>query len=202
MIKLVLDTQAVTASRDADHGLSLITGHQTTPLIILGDSMINDWSAFDVDATRDITQLIHVADVRVAVDAKLTVIDRLRALCYAAAAIAVKAVRNAHFATTWVTTTAAGVVGLVGDWWRRYRAPAGRHRVAATWYGRTRSTAEFVAQLRSARESAGDTREDDLPCLPDLSRNIAFVGWVERYIEVMREEQLVLHPPGRHFICS
>lgn len=70
-----------------------------------------------------------------------------------------------------------------------------QHRAARYWYGVQRSTAQRnAANVRASRAAA---EEGELPELPP-----EFVGWVDQFIETLREEQSVLHPPGRHFICS
>lgn len=68
-----------------------------------------------------------------------------------------------------------------------------RHQAIRTWYGVQRSTAQRNAQRAQA------SKEGELSCLPD-----EFVGWMVVFIEKLREEDRILHPPaqGRHFICS
>lgn len=75
----------------------------------------------------------------------------------------------------------------------------GSHRTRANVFGRYRSTCEVNLALRTARAKragAGDATEGE------LSVDIEFIGWVEDYIQRMRDEQSATYEPGRHFICS
>jgi hypothetical protein len=202
VIKLTIDTRAVTTFIDVDHGLSLIQAQKPTTPYVLGDLMLFDSMAVftdpDPDLDLDVTQVIATIP-------NPKPIGRVRRWCRRAVAWAVRTVRTARDAAAWVTTAGAGVAARAGDWWRRYRSDyAGSHRARVTWYGRERSTAEFVAQYRSAtRRESASAPEGDLSELLDLPRDIAFVGWFAACVEVMRNEQVVLHEPGRHhFICS
>lgn len=108
---------------------------------------------------------------------------------------AVQAVRTARDAAAWVTSGVPALAARAGSLPHRYRY-AGRHRTAANAYGRTRSTAEFTTALRAARQSASDSQEGELPDL-----DVAFITWIERYLQTLRADNLVLHPSGRHFTC-
>lgn len=87
---------------------------------------------------------------------------------------------------------------------RRYRrrrpcgTRVGLHRAERRWFGRRRSTSERNAANAVAHRAAA--KEGDLPRVP-----AEFVSWVDNFIETLRYEQEVLHPPqhqeGR-FICS
>lgn len=199
MIKLTTNTRAVATSLDVDHGLSVVQFHESTALITLNDSMIFDSTAIITDPVDpDATQVIETIP-----NPKPRRTGLLRTLARRVAAWAVQAVRTARAVVPWVTTAAGIVAARAGNLRRRYRGYAGRHRTAYTWYGRARSTAEFITQLRAATgRQPANGQEGDLPGVSCLPRDSAFVGWVARYIEIMREEQVVLHSPGRHFICS
>jgi hypothetical protein len=93
----------------------------------------------------------------------------------------------------------------VAAWWSRMRY-SGRHKVERRWYGRMRSTAEQTGimhlehrnhQTMRLTEASG-TSEDDLCDVP-----LYWIGWAERFIEVMRDYDEALHPRTHHrFICS
>jgi hypothetical protein len=81
---------------------------------------------------------------------------------------------------------------------KRASAYTARHRVQNRWYGRQLSTSERNGSRAVTSRAAA--KEEDLPRVP-----IEFVGWVDNFIETLREEQSALHPTqstGRHFICS
>lgn len=87
---------------------------------------------------------------------------------------------------------------------RRYRrrrvcgTRIGLHRAERRWFGRQRSTSE--RNRASVVASRAAAKEGDLPRVP-----LEFVGWVDNFIETLRYEQEVMHPPqhrDRSFICS
>lgn len=101
----------------------------------------------------------------------------------------------------WVTPTRTAV----SAWWSRMRYN-GRHKVERRWYGRMRSTAERTGimhrehrnhqTMRLAEASASS--EDDLCDVP-----LYWIGWAERFLEIMRNYDEALHPTTHHrFICS
>jgi hypothetical protein len=105
----------------------------------------------------------------------------------------------------WCSSRVTATRTAVAAWWSRVRYE-GRHKVERRWYGRMRSTAERTGimhlehrnhqTMRLAEASA--TSEDDLCDVP-----LYWIGWAERFIEVMRDYDEALHPKTHHrFICS
>ena len=109
--------------------------------------------------------------------------------------------KGADWCFGWIAPTRAAI-----GKWRTRMCYGGKHRVERRWYGRMRSTAERTGimhrehrnhqMMRLAEASA--TSEDDLCDVP-----LYWIGWAERFLEVMRDYDEALHPTTHHrFICS
>jgi hypothetical protein len=136
-------------------------------------------------------------------------VDELPAIGRRLAAWARRSLATARAATAWISAGVDDAAAPVASWRRRARY-RGRHHVASYWFGRERSTAEQTGyahrtyRLQVARDrtlTIEPSPEGELPGRP--TESIYWVGWIERWVEIMRCEQDALHPATRHrFICS
>lgn len=165
----------------SDHGVSIFEGQSVTAAM----SYLQDGTVIDVEATQVIQTISNPKPV-----------GRLRILWRRGRRAIVGVVQRIRRA---LATPRREVKPNAKTLTERYFY-SGRHHTTANFAGRYRSTCELNTALNSARSARdpGDAKEGELPVDPD----VAFITWIERYIQRMRDEGLVTHHPGRHFICS
>ena len=186
--------RAVTTSVDVVHGLSIAAAHEPTTLIILDDSLIFDSTIVEEKITAEEVKTPHNPDPEPRGAGHLW--RRLRR----AAAGVVQLIRSLLAAATSARTRPQSRNETRRTLRHRYRYVGG-HRTRANAFGRYRSTAELHGELnRSRARHAASGAVGDLE--DELQQDIEWFTWVERYIQRLRDEGIVIHTPGRHFICS